>query len=1106
MATEQIVIMFTDIVGSTELSWIHSPDEADEVRRTHFAILRDAIEQTGGTQVKGMGDGVMAVFNAASAAMACAVLMQQGVELDNRRHEHTVGLRVGMSAGEAVCDDDDYYGDAVIEAARLCSICEPGQVLAADVVRLVAGRRSPQHCRPIGALRLKGLPYPVEAIEVVWEPLDSGLGRATIPLPERLTVRPDYGILGRAAELDTLAEVIREAEAGERRQIALVAGEAGLGKTTLVAEAARQAFDLGACVLFGHCEESLATPYQLFAEALTHYVTHAPEDKLLAHVETYGSELSRLVPALARRIPGLPPSRAADPDSERFLLFAAVIGLLTDVSADQAIVLVLDDIQWADKTSLLLLQHLAAAALPMRVAVFGTYRDNELSPTHPLLETFAAFHRQGNVARIELTGMDPAGVVAFIEAVTGYQLDDTEIEMARAVHRETDGNPFFVTEVLRHLRDTGAVTRDESGKWSVVRTLEEMALPDSVRDVVGARIGRLGADAARVLGVASVIGRDFDLDLLAGASGIPVDALLDLLDAAAGVALIRELSDTPGRYNFTHALIQHAVYQDLGPTRQAVTHRAVAVALEQLCGDRPELRINELARHWCTSPAPADVPRAIDYARAAGDAALRALAPADALRYYTTAVELSRTSPLSDPLVEVDVAIGRGTAQRQTGDPAYRETLLDASRRAAELGDTPRLVRGVLANDRGWASASGTVDMDKVALIELALERLSPHHPSRALVLGTLCAELAFGSTLEHRQALANEALAIAEAGGDDATIARLLNHLVFPLLVPSLLDQSLAWSGDALTRAERVGDPVLLYFAAIYRGDIAIRAGDIAEVDRCYAIARPLAEALNQPNLNWEYAFHLAKRAQVTGDTEAAERLATEALQIGTECGQPDAATFFGAQLAVVQWQRGTMGDLTPLIEQMIVDSPGLPTLKAALAMAYAQGERFDDARRVIDDFAATGFDLPQDSAWLNGMTEYASAAIMSADTTHAAALFALLEPWADQFSSAGGVTAEGPVSGTLGGLAALLGHHDLAERYLEQASAFSNRVGATFFGAEADLLRGQMLTARDAPGDAELALTSLRRAHTVAVTHGYGGIERRASVALVRLGATPE
>ena len=249
-------------------------------------------------------------------------------------------------------------------------------------------------CRSLGELALKGLPDPVETVEVLWEPLGRRRDRRLDPTPRPPGRRPAVGVVGRETEMQTIADAAKRVAEGEGREVLLVSGEAGLGKTTLVAEAARAAFDDGACVLFGHCEEDLATPYQLFAEALGHYVTHAPEDQLLAHVEAHGSELSRLVPALASRIPDLPPSKATDADTERFLLFAAVVGLLATVSQHQPVVLVLDDLQWADKGSLLLLRHLAAAEQTMRVLVLGTYRDSELSRSHPLLDTLAALRRQ----------------------------------------------------------------------------------------------------------------------------------------------------------------------------------------------------------------------------------------------------------------------------------------------------------------------------------------------------------------------------------------------------------------------------------------------------------------------------------------------------------------------------------------------------------------------------------------------------------------------------------------------------------------------------------------------------------------------------------------
>jgi hypothetical protein len=1104
MTTEHVAILFTDVVGSTELSQRLSPEGADVVRRGHFSILRQTLDDAGGTEVKNLGDGLMAVFGSASAALDCAVAMQRAVERDNRDHEHTVGLRVGLSGGEVTREEDDYFGDPVIEAARLCAACGSGEILAADVVRLMAGRRSRHSCRPVGELTLKGLPDPVPTVGVFWEPIpigetDSG---TTVPLPGRLTVRPGVGVLGREAELSVLTGAVKRVAAGDGREVLLVSGEAGQGKTTLVAEAARWAFDSGACVLFGHCEEDLATPYQLFAEAIGHYLAHATEGRLPDLLEAQGSELARLVPDLVGRVPDLPPSKATDSDSERYLLFAAVVGLLARVSKDQHLVLVLDDLQWADTGSMMLLRHLAAADPSVRILVLGTYRDSELSHAHELRETLGVLRRHGGVSRIVLAGLDDHGVVSFMEAAAGHRLDDAGVHLAHAVYRETDGNPFFVSEVLRHLSETGAIRQDATGRWVSEGGLEQMALPDSVREVIGGRVVRLGQHAERTLAIASVIGRDFDLDVLARATLTSEDALLDILDAAGAASLVREVTGAPGHYSFAHALIQHTLYEDLGLTRRARAHRLVAEALEDLCGDHSERRVRELAHHWVNAGHPIDLAKAIGYSRQAADVALDALAPDDALRYYTQALDLCAEDDDPDSVLLLDLAIGRGAAQRQTGDPAFRDTLLDAARGAAAVGDTRRLVAAALANDRGFYSAIGAIDAEKVEILEMAADLLSTDTSDRALVLATLCSELAHGSPLDRRQALADEAVAIAESSGADAVIVRVLNHLHVPLQVPSLLELSLNRTADALFRAERIGDPVQVFWAAQWRAEAAARAGDIDEMDRCIAIHGSMTEQLDQPIFNWGHTFVRALQAQIAGDTDRAEELATEALRIGTECGQPDAAVIFGAQLIVVSGQRGTMSDLAPLIEQMAAEAPDISRwlFASLLAKAHVEGDRTDDASRLLEEFAAADFDLPQDQIWMTGMVDFAEAAIECRDPKYAAPLFDRLAPWADQLPATG-ASALGPVSHYLGGLATVLGHYDEADAYFAQSAAMSDRMAATFFAARTELLWGRMLAERGAPGDTDKARDLLTRAHATAAAHGYGTVERRAAAALQSL-----
>jgi class 3 adenylate cyclase/tetratricopeptide (TPR) repeat protein len=1115
-----VTFLLTDIEGSTAL-WEAHPQVMASVIARHHEIVADCVEAHDGRQPRsqGEGDSTLSVFARPTDAVAAALAVQRALRDEPWAEGIQLRVRAGLHTGEAEVRGGDYFGAAVSRTARIRALARGSEVLLSQATAQLAMDRLPAGAGlgHVGRRALKGLsreeeiyqlrapglvdtPLPAPDAGTTWMPGDADGGAAAgVPLPARLGMRPPTGVVGRQAEISTIAAARRRVADGEGCEALLISGEAGLGKTTLAAEAARAAFGEGCCVLFGHCEEDLATPYQLFAEALTHFVTHADERQLYACADQHGAELTRLVPALAGRLPGLPPSKATDPDTERYLLFAAVVGVLAALSRAQPVVLVLDDLQWADEGSLLMLRHLAAAGQVTRVLILGTYRDAGLAGSHPLTDALAALHRQGRLSRIELAGLDDAGVVALLEAAAGYTLDDTGVSLARAVHRETDGNPFFVSEVLRHLSETGAIYRDAAGRWAAAGALEQMALPESVRVVIGARVGRLGPDAARALSVAAVIGRDFDLDLLAVATKTSEDELLDVLDAAAAVTLVRELPDPAGRYSFAHSLIQHTLYEDLGPTRRARAHRRVAEALEELCGDHPGARVGELARHWSNAPQPGGLAQAIRYSRAAADAALEALAPQDALRYYAQALALSGRVADLDPILSLDLTIGLGTAQRQTGDPAYRGTLLGAARRAAELGQTDCLVRAALASDRGFFSTVGTTNAANIEVLETALASLPGDHPDRALVLALLCQELTHGSPLGRRIALAEEALTIAKASDHDAVIVRVLNLIALPLRVPAQLEQSLVRTADALARAERLGDPVQLFWALGRRASIAAWAGDIDEMDRCLERDRLLADQIDQPGLRWVVSNELVARALLAGDIERAERLAAEAFKIGTDAGEPDAGLYFNGEVLGICARRGTLGDIAELIAQTARENPGLPALVGNLARAYVQAGKIDDARRLLHEFARSGFDPPLDYLWLVGMAGWAEVAIACGDPEYAGPIFDRLAPWADQLTYID-LATEGPVSLYLGGLAAVLGRHGEAEAYFAKSADFCERAAARCFAAQTDLWWGAMLAERGAPGDVERAGELLSRAHASAVAHGYGSIERDAAGALRR------
>ncbi|MGH9009346.1 MAG: ATP-binding protein, partial [Acidimicrobiia bacterium] len=444
MSRTTATILFTDLVGSTKLRGGSGEEAAEELRRRHDRLLTEAVEGHGGRVVKGLGDGIMATFAGASDAVAAAVAIQQAVDRLNRSGKTPVPLavRVGLSAGDVSFEDEDVHGTPVIEASRLCAAAAGGEILVSEVVRLLAGLAEDEVAdrRP---LVLKGLHKPVSASQIRWEPA----AVSTIPMPTLLTDVSRI-FVGRDAELERLTQLWKEAAAGERR-VALLAGEPGVGKTRLAAEVATRVHDEGGVVLAGRCDEDLGVPYQPFVEALRHFLDHASATDLKGRLGRYGGELVRLVPDLAERVPNLAPPLQSDPETERYRLFDAVGAWLSAASADEPLLCVLDDLQWAAKPTLLLLRHIVRSPDVRRLLIVGTYRDTELTYDHPLVELVAVLGRECAVDRLPLSGLDDVAVAAIVEQAAGQALDEDGAALARAIYRETEGNPFFVREVLR---------------------------------------------------------------------------------------------------------------------------------------------------------------------------------------------------------------------------------------------------------------------------------------------------------------------------------------------------------------------------------------------------------------------------------------------------------------------------------------------------------------------------------------------------------------------------------------------------------------------------------------------------------------------------------
>jgi class 3 adenylate cyclase len=1083
---ETVTILITDLIGSTRLESRVGPIVAEGLREEHFGLLREAVGEAGGREVKNTGDGLMVAFPSAAAAVSCAVAIQQRFERRNRSAAEALLIKAGVSSGDASTTlEGDVFGMPVIEAARLCDSCSAGQILAKEIVgHLAAGRG--HAFTSVGALELKGLPEPLEAIEVVWEPA-VGTGMA---LPERLLELPATAYVGRVAERETLADLWRQAS-DQGMSLALISGEAGVGKTRLSAQLALDAHGEGATVLYGRCDEELGVPYQPWVQAVSHLVVEARQPLLEAHVERFGGDLARLAPALRDRVRSLPSPRESDPETERYLMYAAVAGLLEGAGERERLLLILDDLHWADPPTLSLLRHVLAAGSSMRALVVGTYRDSDLSRDHPLSAFLADLHRDRGGERIKLTGLDTADVLSLIEALAGHDLEEDGRALAEEITRESAGNPFFAGELIRHMTEAGAIVHEDGGRWHVVGEVAELGLPQSVREVIARRVERLGPDGRTALTAAAVIGRDFDLDLLVAVAGLPQAQLLDLLDEAVAASLLQENSQRAGRFTFVHALVAHTLYDGLGPTRRAVLHRQVAEALEEQCGDEPGERLGELAAHWAAAVVGADTTNATDYARRAAERALEQLAPDEAVRWYGKALELHGEASADNRSERCELLIGLGEAQRQIGNPQSRRTLLDAARLAQELGDTDHLARAVLANSKGWVTASrfDAVDSERVQSLEAAAQALPHDDVRRAQVLALLAYELHQGGDEERCRELAAEAVSTARAAGDVAALAQTLANASAATWGTDTLQQRREVSDELAELVQRLEDPRLRFWAALRRMVVGLQAGERAQAESSLATIRAVAASVPEPSIAWTWLKLESIWSLVEGDLQASERWAIQAHGVATAAGEPDAESSFAGHMSRVRYFQGRYAELVEPALAGARGADGLPSWRAAAALALIESGRTDEARDIAlsEDVRS----LRRDEFWFIAMLVWAQVCARLAVRDRAEDVYELLAPFSGQLA-AGGTILSGSVDWALGVLAAALERYDDADRHFAAAAEFEAGLGAPLLLARTRAGWARALIARGESGDLDRAQKMLEQAEAVAERLGAAGVAR--------------
>ena len=577
--------------------------------------------------------------------------------------------------------------------------------------------------------------------------------------------------VGRQREMSDLGAALDGALSGNGQMLMLV-GEPGIGKTRTAREFAASAEQRGFRVLWGRCyEKEGAPPYWPWVQAIRSYVRNCDADQIRIEMAAGAGDIAEIVPDVWSKLTDLERSPPLDsPERARFRLFDSITTFLKNACGRQGLVLVLENLHWADYQSLLLLEFIAQELGDSRLLVVGTYRDTDLVRAHLLTHTLGELAREPSFHRIELAGLSEEEVGRYINEISGIVAPRNLIE---AVHAQTEGNPLFMTQVVHLLVQEGELNSSQAAKdqpWGI-------RIPEGVHEAIGRRLSRLSDACNQVLSVASVIGREFELRLLETLNDAwAVDDLLDVLDEALAARVIEEIPTEVGRYQFTHVLIQNTLLRESSAMRRAQLHMRIAANLEVLYGNECEAHAAELAYHYTESVSAAANDKLITYSLLAGEQALVAYAHDEALVYFQRALA-ARGVPTngSERAMDSETAsllFGLGRAQGATGQ--LHEAWANIGRAFDYYIESDHVENAVAVAEYPVLFTSGVSNATR--FVEAALTLVAPdsHEAGRLLSRYGLLRNLETGD-FEMAQEPFSRALTIARREGDEVLEMRTL-------------------------------------------------------------------------------------------------------------------------------------------------------------------------------------------------------------------------------------------------------------------------------------------------------------------------------------------
>ena len=886
------------------------------------------------------------------------------------------------------------------------------------------------------------------------------------PLP----VGTGPGFVGRDAELKQLRRALAEACAGQGRLV-LVAGEPGIGKTRIACELADQARVAGMQVLSARMWEADGAPaFWPWEQILRSWAETCAPERLAQVLGADAAVIAQLVPEIAARLPGLPAPPQLDAAAARFRQFDTVTRILKRVAGSGPLVVVLDDLHRADASSLRLLQFLAQQVGDTRLLVIGTFRDAQADLSEDFVGVLAELGREPVTRRITLDGLTKDHVARLVKLTAGAEA--TPGLVAKLCER-TGGNPLFLTQLVQPLagQDDPDLDRFEEAF--------DTHVPQQVQEVVQQRLRELPAGARAVLAVASVIGREFHLNVLQEASGVDTEPLVELIEQAAGFGVVGEAPGTVGWYRFSHALVRDALYHQLD-ARRARLHQQVGEALEGLYAPDLGPHLSELANHFAQA---ANTTKAFEYLTRAGERALGLLAYEEAARLF----ELGLAQGPGEAR-RCELLLALADAQTRAGELASaQETFLGAAGSARALGAPEQLARAALGfggTFLGLVTPSFVEPLERaVTLLEEALATLGAGDSLlRARVLGRLAMALYWQPGAEQRAlqerslALSQQAVEMARRLGDAKVLASVLDTKCFFLLSPDSLQELLDLAAEILSLAEMSGDKQMAQAAHKWRILGFLQRGDApaldAELDRYARIAGELRQPVH---LYWMHILR-GTQALMAGRFDLAEQHNLQASGFGQRMEGLDATQLqsgVGAQRFFLRKEQGRLAELEEAIRESARKFPHLPAWRAALALIHAAAGDATAARWEFEQLAANDFDrIPRDLMWLVTIALAAEACAFCDDAQRAATLYELLLPFEQLCVVAGhGFGCLGSVAHFLGQLAATMGQLDEACQHFEVALKANEQIGAQPYLVHTKDHYARALLARGLPGDDEAA-----------------------------------